>query len=233
MNAIGDPMSQLAMEGYYVGKQSDYFSHERRDILALLPEHFSRVFELGCGSGSTLRMIRSRFPVTFSAGLDIDKNSVQIASRHIDLALYGNIETMDLPDAVRDIDVMLCLDVLEHLIDPWAVVRKLHKRLSANGVIIASIPNIRYFRASIPFIFAGRWNLEDQGILDRTHLRFFVKKTAVELMTSSGLYLQEIKPTGMEPGRKARLANLLTLRLFEDFLALQYLVRAGRTKPNY
>jgi 2-polyprenyl-3-methyl-5-hydroxy-6-metoxy-1,4-benzoquinol methylase len=221
-------MTQIAMEHYYTQKDANYFSYARREILPLLPAKFSKIFELGCGDGSTLRMVKSYFNIDFCAGLDIDKKAAEIAGRNIDLTLCGNIEAGELPDAIRDIDVILCLDVLEHLVDPWRTVRKLHERLSPQGIIIASIPNVRYFRASLPLVLAGRWELQEQGILDRTHLRFFVKKTAIELMTCTGLHLHEVRSTGLEKGRKARLANLATLKAFEGFLTLQYLVRVGR-----
>lgn len=216
------------MADHYAQKDASYFSHARREILPLLPPKFSRIFELGCGDGSTLRMIKSHFEVSFCAGLDIDGRSIAGAKQHLDLAVQENIEQTELPDAVRDIDVILCLDVLEHLADPWRVVGMLHQRLSGSGVIIASIPNVRYFRVSLPLVFNGSWELADAGILDRTHLRFFVKKTAVDLMTSSGLHLQQLIPLGLEAGRKARLVNMLTLGVFEELLAPQYLVRVGR-----
>jgi 2-polyprenyl-3-methyl-5-hydroxy-6-metoxy-1,4-benzoquinol methylase len=221
-------MDQITMERYYAQKDSTYFSHSRSEIIPLLPERVSRIFELGCGNGSTLRMIKSCNDVVFCAGLDIDRTSVETARQYLDLAICADIEVTDLPDAVRDIDVILCLDVLEHLVDPWQAVKKLHERLSPEGIIIASIPNIRYFRASLPLVFAGRWQLQDQGTLDRTHLRFFVKESAVELMTCSGLHLHEVRSTGFEKGRKARLANMLTLGNFESLLALQYLIKVGK-----
>src|SRR5262249_15487725 len=111
-------MNQISMEQYYAEKDANYFSFARREILPLLPAKFSRILELGCGDGSTLRMIKSSFDTGFCAGLDIDKKSVEIARRHIDLALCDNIEASELPDPIRDIDVILCLDVLEHLVDP-------------------------------------------------------------------------------------------------------------------
>jgi 2-polyprenyl-3-methyl-5-hydroxy-6-metoxy-1,4-benzoquinol methylase len=224
-------MPQILMDRYYLSKDAGYFSHARLDIFPLLPPRISRIFELGCGDGSTLRMLKKHYDFSFCTGLDIDAKAAAIASRNLDLALCGNIETMDLPDAIGEMDVILCLDVLEHLVDPWQAVKKLHERLSPEGVIVASIPNIRYFKASLPLLFLGRWDLQEQGTLDRTHLRFFVKRTAVELMTSSGLHLHEMRPSGLEKGRKTRLANQLTLGLFEDFLALQYIIRAGVQPP--
>ncbi len=54
-------------------------------------------------------------------------------------------------------------------------------------MIVASLPNVRHYRVSGGLLFRGRWHLQDAGILDRTHLRFFVKDTMIELLTHSGL----------------------------------------------
>ncbi len=223
-------MTADVLQTFYEAKETAYFNHARSDILPLLPSSFSRVFEIGCGDGATLRELQRKYKLDFSGGIDIAPQSAERLRPHVDLALSGNIEQADLPDEVRNIDVILCLDVLEHLVDPWSVLKKLHGRLSENGVIIASIPNVRYFKVSMPLLFAGQWQLQDAGILDRTHLRFFVKETVVELMTSSGLHLHSIKPKGLEAPRKARLLNLATLGLFENLLAEQYLIRVGK-KP--
>jgi 2-polyprenyl-3-methyl-5-hydroxy-6-metoxy-1,4-benzoquinol methylase len=225
-------MKADVIEHFYSSKERGYFSHARLEILPLLPEHFSRVFEVGCGGGATLRTLQQHRKLNFVGGIDIDRQSVESLRPHVDLALLGNIEQIQLPKEVNNIDVMLCLDILEHLVDPWSVIKQLHGRLSKNGVIIASIPNIRYFRASLPLLFHGEWELENAGILDRSHLRFFVKKTAIQLLTCSGLHLQHVEATGLERGRKARLLNLLTLGSFENLLAYQYLIRAGRISNN-
>jgi 2-polyprenyl-3-methyl-5-hydroxy-6-metoxy-1,4-benzoquinol methylase len=217
------------MEMHYSAKEESYFSNVREEILPMIPPTFSRIFELGCGDGSTLNFVRSKFPnAKYFAGIDIEEKAIAKARQRLDFALCANIENIELPNEISGMDVILCLDVLEHLVDPWNIVKRLHDRLSDSGVIVASIPNIRYFRASLPLVFAGKWELQDAGVMDRTHLRFFVKKTAIELMTCSGLYLHGIQPTGLGRGRKARTINTFTGGLFEQFLALQYVVRVGK-----
>lgn len=220
----------MSMEAFYASKDETYFSLAREDILPLLPGKFGRIFELGCGDGATLRMIKSKYDVGYCAGIDIDSKAIEKARQHLDFALCANVENIDFPAEISEMDVILCLDVLEHLADPWSVVKRLHERLSDNGVIIACIPNIRYYRASLPLVFAGRWQLQDAGVLDRTHLRFFVRETAIELMTCSGLYLHDVRANGLEKGRKARLFNTLSLGIFEQLLALQYRIRVGKTR---
>jgi 2-polyprenyl-3-methyl-5-hydroxy-6-metoxy-1,4-benzoquinol methylase len=225
-------MKADVIEHFYSSKERAYFSHARSEIFPLLPRNFSKIFEIGCGGGATLRALQQHHALSFVGGIDIDRQSIEDLRPHIDLALLGNIEQMQLPKEVNNIDVMLCLDILEHLVDPWSVVKQLHGRLSKNGVIIASIPNVRYLRTSLPLLLEGKWELEDAGILDRSHLRFFVKDTAIQLMTCSGLQLQHVEPTGLERGRKARLLNLLTLGAFENLMAYQYLIRVGRISDS-
>jgi 2-polyprenyl-3-methyl-5-hydroxy-6-metoxy-1,4-benzoquinol methylase len=129
---------------------------------------------------------------------------------------------------VENMDLFLCLDVLEHVKDPWALVDALHPRLRPGGSIIASIPNIRHYTVSMGLLFAGKWELADSGLLDRTHLRFFVRKTALGLMTSSGLQVDAIGATYRRRLDKA--AATLTAGLLTDICALQYIIRARRTK---
>jgi len=140
----------------------------------------------------------------------------------------GDIENLELPFPPASFDTILLLDILEHLVDPWAAVAKLTPLLRPRGTMIASIPNVRYYKVVLPLLLRGEWTLRDNGILDRTHLRFFVKETAIDLMTSSGLRLDSVTPTGVEKGRKKWLLNRLSGGLLQPFLEYQYLIRVSR-----
>ena len=202
----------------------EYYGHVRSDVFHLLPADCRRVLEIGVGNGSTIDAVRKIRNVAFSAGVELSEKAGEIACAHVDEVVCGNIETMELPPAWTDFDVILCLDVLEHLVDPWEVVAKLHTRLKKGGTIVASIPNISYFGVVFPLLFRGKWELKDAGVLDRTHLRFFVRNTIIELLTSSGLKLVAIEGGGMTAGSKRWWANRLSAGLFERFLASQYLI---------
>jgi hypothetical protein len=72
----------------------------------------------------------------------------------------------------------------------------------------------------------GRYDLADAGILDRTHLRWFAKHGATELMSSSGLEIDVVMPNIARP--KLALLNRITFGALTRFLALQYIIRARR-----
>jgi tRNA A58 N-methylase Trm61 len=87
---------------------------------------------------------------------------------------------------------MLFLDVLEHLVDPWGAVEIFAAHLPPGGTIVASVPNIRHVSATKDLILHNRWTYADSGILDRTHLRFFVRQTAIELLDRPGLTVRRV-----------------------------------------
>ena len=212
----------------YQVKTNDYFKNVRQEILPLLPNHVGRLLEVGCGAGDTLSFLKSSGRCGWAAGMEIFPAAAQSAREKIDFVLEGNIETVNLPFDINSLDVILCLDVLEHLIDPWDVIRRLHTLLKPGGILICSIPNVRHYRASIPLLFLGRWRYSDHGILDKTHLRFFTRESAIELAASSGLLVDKVNSTGLEKWSKAGIANLFTLSIFKRLFEFQYLIRATK-----
>jgi len=208
--------------------RDDYFDHTRKAIDPLLPHDLRDVLEVGAGTGQTLAYIKARAPRARTFAIEKSTIAAAAARSRVDHVVEGDIENLDLPFAPASFDTILLLDVLEHLVDPWAAIAKLTPLLRQRGSMIASIPNVRYYKVSLPLLVRGEWNLQDKGILDRTHLRFFVKKTAIELMTSSGLRLDSVIPTGVEKGRKKWLLNKLSGGLLQPFLEYQYLIRVSR-----
>ena len=163
----------------------------------------------------------------WAGGVEIFPDAAEQARKKgIDMVEEGDIEALALPIAPGSLDVILCLDVLEHLVDPWIAVRKLHTFLKPGGVMIASLPNVRNLKVIVPLIIFGDWKYTKEGLLDKTHLRFFTRKTAMELMECSGLKVDKV-PTFFQRGSKAAIVNTLTFSLFKNFLQFQYLVRAA------
>ncbi|MDM7966151.1 MULTISPECIES: class I SAM-dependent methyltransferase [Blastomonas] len=208
----------------------DYHKHIREEIIPLVPNGGGTLLDVGGGVGATAVRLKQLGKADRVGVIDlIDATAEGV---HKDFSYSGNIEEPAFLDSVLQAEgpfqTILCLDVLEHLVDPWKIVARLHKALVPGGVIVASVPNVRHYSAFLPLAFQNRWDLADDGILDRTHLRFFVRSTAIELMTSSGLKLEEIR--GNAPGgTKVKLARALSLGALNSFTNLQYLIRVRRT----
>jgi len=207
----------------YADKVAHYFTAVREDIIALVPQGTNRVMEIGCGTGNTLVRLKGCGKAREVVGIDI----VDRDSRHdaLDRYIAGDIEKLEL-DYPRDyFDVVIFPDVLEHLVNPWNVVGKLFLHLRPDGLMIASIPNIREYKTLCKLLFMGDFRYGREGVLDETHLRFFCRKNILDLFTSQGLGV-EIIDTKLRRVRK--LLNAMTLGIFEQFLVKQYLVVARK-----
>ncbi|MEM1164609.1 MAG: methyltransferase domain-containing protein [Pseudomonadota bacterium] len=205
--------------------RADYHGLVRQDVLPLMPTGGGRLLDLGGGVGATAAWLKAQGRCKVAGVID---QVADAPAAGLDFAEAGDLEDLRFLRRVVDkhgpFETVLCLDVLEHLRDPWTVVRTLHRGLVPGGRIIASIPNVRNFKALLPLLLLNRWTLTDAGVLDRTHLRFFVRSTALDLMTHSGLELEDVraKPSG---GRSVRMFRALTLGLMNSFTDLQYLIR--------
>ncbi len=216
------------MEKFYVSKGDFYFSEARNDLISLMPQKpENRVLEIGSGKGGTLMSLKNNQLAQEVVGVELMEmeDSYQQAPE-IDKMIIGDIESMEIPYPENYFDVILCGDVLEHLHDPWAVLKKLHSLLKPGGKVIISLPNIREFNAMVKIFVRGDFTYTDSGTFDETHLRFFCKRNMKALVESCGLDLVSMH-TNLELRPEAwrrKMINRLSLGLFEQFLALQYIL---------
>ena len=203
-----------------------YYATARREVASLLPPGPGRILEIGCGTGATLSFLKESGRCSWAGGVELVPAVHAVAAGHLDQTWCGNFETLDLGLPEAQLDAVLCLDVLEHLADPWSAVSRLAALLKPGGVLIASIPNVRHYKVSFGLLFGGRWDYQDAGILDRTHLRFFVRATAEELLTRGGLRVDHVQPLPTLKPRKLKwLLRKLGGKKMDGFFAIQYLLR--------
>jgi SAM-dependent methyltransferase len=136
-------------------------------------------------------------------------------------------------------DAIVYGDVLEHLSDPVAALTSVNQRLAPGGLAIISVPNVAHLSVRLSLL-VGRFDYADRGILDRTHLRFFTRRTFLALLGQAGLTVEEFRVTPVPlplvmprrlHGRWLRIAHGLsawTSRRWPGGLAYQF-VAACRT----
>jgi 2-polyprenyl-3-methyl-5-hydroxy-6-metoxy-1,4-benzoquinol methylase len=159
-------------------------------------------------------------------GIDGDPRIAEEASRHYDRFLTGYY-----PDVLEDMDVRFdCIvfnDVLEHMVDPWDALRRSLSNLSPGGTAVASMPNLRYLPVVVRLVLKGDFAYTDSGVMDRTHLRFFTKKTMRRLFESCGYEVTAIK--GINPWREKDWLAVIAPPPFKDTVYRQF-VLAGRAR---
>jgi 2-polyprenyl-3-methyl-5-hydroxy-6-metoxy-1,4-benzoquinol methylase len=209
-------------------KPTDYYATLRTDILPLLHGHWPRALEIGCGAGVTLRHLKDRGYCDWIAGVEPSAAAADAATR-LDQVFDRPVEALLEAGALPRVELILCLDVLEHLIDPWSVTAQLAALLPPGGTFVASLPNLRYHRVLFPLLFAGKWEYAESGIMDVTHLRFFTRSSAVAMLEGAGLRVEEVRGnTVLKPWKNKWILNKLSGGRLEDLYALQFLIRARR-----
>jgi 2-polyprenyl-3-methyl-5-hydroxy-6-metoxy-1,4-benzoquinol methylase len=168
-----------------------YYTNVNTDLLANIPMNARRILEIGCGDGSFGLAVKARNPQVQYFGVELFEEVALIAQTRLDKIVIGDIENDDIFQSVlalhdnKPFDALIFGDVLEHLRDPWSVLKKLRGLMSPKGICVACIPNIGHWSIHTQLL-KGRWDYADAGLLDRTHLRFFTHETMREMFTSAG-----------------------------------------------
>lgn len=215
----------------YTVKEKNYFSNTRIDLIRLLPEmKAGKVLEVGAGSGDTLLEIKKRNLASKVVGIELMEipNSNQ-RDKDIDSFHFGNIEEFNLSLISEQFDAIICGDVLEHLVDPWLVVKRLSSLLVKGGVFIISVPNITEIKTLKKIFINKDFRYSDEGVLDKTHLRFFCKKNVKDLFPKELKHIKTIPSFKLNPAQNTRKQlNSLSFGLLEEYLTVQYLAIARK-----
>jgi hypothetical protein len=198
----------------------------RPEILPFVPDHAQRVLDVGCDDGRFAAHLRRASPGRVIWGIDLKAGDAAPYDRRI-RGRYPD----DLP-AVEPFDCVVFNDVLEHNVDPGAILRATVPLIHTTGTVVASIPNIRDFRVVVPLVVKGRFDYRDFGILDRTHLRFFTRATMRELFEGNGYVVSHQEPINISEDGKRGLINRLSGRRLTEFVAQQY-VTVAHPAHNY
>lgn len=162
--------------------------HLTRDQIVSRLRPGERILDVGCGSGEIARLMHARGCAV--VGIELSPEKAAKARAFCDEVLVGNIEAMPLAFEPGSFDVIVLSNILEHLNNPVATLRRLAPLLRPTGRAFVDLPNVAHWGVRLRLL-RGRWDYEDAGILDRTHLRFYTRKTAREMLEQTGFEILE------------------------------------------
>lgn len=150
----------------------------------------STVLDIGCATGYFAKELKDRKNCRVW-GIDINKDALNIAKKYCEEVYQRDLSHIhSLPVKRHFFDVILILDVIEHLPNPENLLTILHTYLKKDGIAVVSLPNIAFI--SIRLMLArGKFTYRDTGIMDRTHMRFFTKETFLELFSKTGWHVED------------------------------------------
>jgi O-antigen biosynthesis protein len=206
-----------------------YFRDAKPAFLQLIDPRGLRVLDLGCGGGHNGALLK-KAGAREVVGVELDARASQEARKRLDAVIECDLAELD-PAQLGDepFDAILASDVLEHLLEPEAVLAGAVTRLRPGGAVVVSLPNI-----SNVYVFSQlllkTWPRRNSGIFDRTHVRFFARRDMVRLLEGAGLRVLRVEPY-FTRYRAIRFASLvLSLYVFRDYWARQFLLLA--VKPD-
>lgn len=170
-----------------------YSLQMRRDLLAdfdYSDPDFSMLVA-GCACGMDLMYVHDTYPDAELQGIELDPHSAAIATTFAPVENI-DIETLDRPDWQERFSAVLMGDILEHLRDPWKTMRRMYEYTRPGGRISISLPNVSHI-SILGSLLRAHWQYEGDGVLDRTHLRFFARNEAVDLVTQAGYHIKEVR----------------------------------------
>jgi 2-polyprenyl-3-methyl-5-hydroxy-6-metoxy-1,4-benzoquinol methylase len=150
-----------------------------------------RVLELGAAGGHMTRALTAQ-GCTVTA-VEYDAEAAIDLKAETSEVIVGDLNDLTLLDDLRpDYDVVLCGDVLEHLLDPQAVLDRVTRLLAPGGRVVVSLPHVGHVDVRLALL-QGRWDYNSWGLLDATHIRFFTLKTIQEMVARAGLVIIDLR----------------------------------------
>jgi SAM-dependent methyltransferase len=163
-----------------------------RELLSLIPQDARGVVEVGCNNGMLAGAYKSIHPKCLYTGIEVDAEAAEQARAYCDVVLNVDIESVGdefFRSYSSSSNVWVFGDVLEHLRDPWRILKVIAETLPRDGCVVICLPNAQHWSVQAK-LGTGTFRYEDNGLLDRTHIRFFTRITMIEMLQGAGLGIE-------------------------------------------
>lgn len=207
---------------------AEYYAKHRPEVVPFLPRAPTRVLEIGCGEGR----FRANLPRTCEyRGVEPSAEAGRVAAAVLDAVLIGTYGEVAAKLPPHYFDVVICNDVIEHMPDHDAFLEDIKQKMAPGAYLVGSVPNVRYLPNLSQVLIAKEWRYEAFGVLDRTHLRFFTRRSWERTLREHGFVVETIAGiNGVTPGatwprRLAKRVAIAILGADTRFLQFGFRVR--------
>jgi SAM-dependent methyltransferase len=199
-------------------------------VLAAIPALAKRILDIGCGAGTLGQALKAR-QECWVTGVTFSEAEARLAAQQVNQVVMADLNSFD-PTALGQFDCIVCSHVLEHLVAPQQLLRRLYPCLSPQGTLLVALPNVMFWKQRVQFL-RGRFRYTEGGLMDNTHLRFFDWHSATQLLTSVGFALQSRRADGHLPYSRffgaavSQVLNRNALARWPGLFGFQFVLCAG------
>ncbi len=174
--------------GALVHRFGPYYSGERDDLIQFVPTGVKHVLDVGCALGGYGKRLKMSRPDIFLTGVEMNPFMAEHARADYDQVVVGLVENVDLSD---DFDWINCGDVLEHCLDPWKMLHRLHGLLKPGGGLVVSVPNAAHWTI-VKDLMSGVFQYIPVGLQCITHLRWFTESSLRACVEQAGFLVDSV-----------------------------------------
>lgn len=209
----------------------NYYQFSRPEVAKFIEKPYKKILEVGCGEGQ----FRSHFVDENEYwGVELNPDAVNVAQTRLDRVLKGDYFSVCDQIPNQFFDKIICNDVIEHIDNYIGFLDSLQDKLTPDGELICSIPNVRFLPNLWNLLVKADWKYVESGILDHTHLRFFTKKSIINFFENNGWEISSIQGINRYGNRalspKKIISYIAQPVLGFDTAYLQFAVRASVKK---
>ncbi|HEY8063944.1 MAG TPA: class I SAM-dependent methyltransferase [Methylosinus sp.] len=214
-----------------------YFFQRRGEIIALIPERRRRILEIGCGAGIFAASIEGAEEIW---GIEPTAHAAEQAAGRLFKVICAPFDIAKSKLSEQYFDIIICNDVIEHMHDHDLFFEEIKKFISPGGVLIGSIPNVRYYNNLYNILFHKEWSYADSGILDKSHLRFFTEISLLKCLSAHQFDIERFYginsvihvTKSIRENFVSAIVSLLIIISFGFNNDIQYLQFAFRVRPS-
>jgi SAM-dependent methyltransferase len=218
--------------GFYKGLET-----ERPDLVRLIPSGIKSILDVGCARGGYGRMLQRLRPEIQVTGLEINPDMAAQARPYYREVLIGSVENVRISNPF---DLINCGDILEHLKDPWTILKRMNALLKTDGYLVLSIPNAGHWSVARALL-KGEFQYIPLGLVCIGHLRWFTESSIRKALQDAGFRIdalerQQIPPTPsgerfIQEMCRGRYGEETSLRTNELIITAVKQARAGPDDP--